>query len=342
MKRNFFTKAITRTSAALFAAALCVSCNVDDSYDLSNLESDGIGVGTDETEFNLPVATVNVDLASFLGIEDGTVPAGSMVTRSTPDYSTIIGNIDDLSALMPTGDAIDLTQLNDVEYVGGVVGTLVEELKTSPEKCESLCETLVSGEDGEYDNILDAVNDIIEDEGLTLSAGSTPEDITEIAGLLNNSLQEADTTTLQSEITTVVTDSNLAIEDVVVSEEITELEIDQDTIDLITENLDGTNNKIFLHVSYVYNLPIAITVETTISYKMEDGVDKDLTLTEVGYEAERDVDKDALNTILSGFTLNTTVKFDTYTSTGTSLMETLKNEKLVVNLVVKKTGSLKF
>lgn len=51
-------KLIDKVAIFIVALAMLVSCNVDSSYDLSNLESDNIGFGTDETSFSIPLFKV--------------------------------------------------------------------------------------------------------------------------------------------------------------------------------------------------------------------------------------------------------------------------------------------
>lgn len=55
-------KFVQRGVLFFIAMMAMVGCNVDESYDLSNLDSDGFGFGTDETSFEIPLFKVTFSI----------------------------------------------------------------------------------------------------------------------------------------------------------------------------------------------------------------------------------------------------------------------------------------
>lgn len=100
----------------LFGLGLA-SC-VDKAYDLGKIDSDGISIGDDESEFRIPVATVRIKTREIVSGDDAA------------DVSSLIGNVNVwLPASLPGGaDYLDLTRLNEAAYMDALFDGLYAEM----------------------------------------------------------------------------------------------------------------------------------------------------------------------------------------------------------------------
>lgn len=105
-------KKILRTFAwLLLGASGLVSC-VDKAYDLEKIDSDGISIGDDDSEFRIPVATIRVKTREIV--------SGDM------DISALIDDVNVwLPSALPDGvDYLDVTRLEDNTYINKLLDAL--------------------------------------------------------------------------------------------------------------------------------------------------------------------------------------------------------------------------
>lgn len=342
MKKNIFTNVFSTAAIALSIAALGVSCDVS---------TDNMGLGTDETVTEIPLATINVDLASFLEPSSVASRSDDSITYS---YEEIFGSIDAITSLLPSGADVELAKLGDTDYVTALVDDLTTDLKGSYERCEDLCETVV---DEGYSDILSEISKLSPDDSPALSEDSSDAEIAAAAKSLHDALNidaddGDDLVEARDEIVTDVKDSIVAeilAADIdqytmVESEEsVPAVTIDQSTLDLFTSNLGEDNNKLYLRVSYDYDLPLTLAIVTKITYAL-DGTNQTDELIELDSDADTDangeITEDELDVILGGFKFNTSIEFGTLTTSNESLLDAIEGEKLTIKLSARKRGAI--
>ncbi len=349
MVKNYLINAITRTSMVFLVAAVCVSCNIDDSYDLSDINDGEMGIGTDDTEFKFPIATIKVDVGSVLELDDDDAKAAA--TRgddgddngddsTSSDNSANIGQIESLSSFMPTGEEIDTMRLDDDVYVGGVVESLIEELGRDSDKCLSFCEAI---NDGGYTDVEDSVTAL---KGVQFNGDDLATTAADLQTALNDSANESLIDDLKesvkAEIKAAADYFALVIPGIV-----DDVDIDKDTIELITKNLDGDKNRIYLRVSYTHDFPeaLGVSISTTLDYQDESGCLISVTLKDIRdsiSENDSDLTSANLAKLLEHLTFTSNLNITSYTSNGESLSDMLMGTTLGITIVIVKSGSLKW
>ncbi len=148
---------IKRVLFVVAAVAMMASCNVNEDFDLSNVNTDNVEIGDENSEFSLPVANFKIN------VNDGTTEFSS--TESTPtvvisrasDGSDIGNNISEVletaDAWLPSGTTLDITKLSSDDATVSrtesdrIVDLLLAELKTSETKRMTLAEKIISDKD---------------------------------------------------------------------------------------------------------------------------------------------------------------------------------------------------
>lgn len=105
----------------LVLAVFAVSC-VDENYDLNEIDTDDIAIGSDGSEFRLPLATVTV--------------AMSEIARSGTDIRTLFDDIETWlpSTLPGNADHVDIPRLQQTAYVSSLFDALYAEMGASAAK----------------------------------------------------------------------------------------------------------------------------------------------------------------------------------------------------------------
>lgn len=129
----------------LFATvlALSVSC-IDNDFDLSDVKTDDIGIGSDETVFRLPLANITVKWSAIINDEDTTVEdnfneADTWIPERLPDGDSFI--------------SIEKISKNDDVYVDKIINGLLDDISKPGEKRSKVIE-MIAGNSEYQDMIL--------------------------------------------------------------------------------------------------------------------------------------------------------------------------------------------
>lgn len=111
----------------MFAAVLTLSVScIDKDFDLSDIDTGDIGIGSDDSEFRLPLARITV-LGSAI---DGT-------------YGSIEDIFNEADIWTPTAyESVDLTQLKNNAYIDNLLDNLFGELHTNNAKLRDVADML--------------------------------------------------------------------------------------------------------------------------------------------------------------------------------------------------------
>ena len=128
----------------LFAAAmmLATAC-VDNNFDMSDIDTDDIGIGNDETVFKLPLANITVKWSALIDdenttIEDNFNEADTWIPEKLPDGDSYL-SIEKIS--------------NDSKYVDKIIDGLLDDISKPGEKREKVID-MIAGNSEYRDMIL--------------------------------------------------------------------------------------------------------------------------------------------------------------------------------------------
>lgn len=124
----------------LFATvlALSVSC-IDNDFDLSDVKTDDIGIGSDETVFRLPLANITV-MWSVIESNDG--------GESTGTYDTLDNIFNEADTWIPKNRTeLFLNRLGEASYVDGIITDLLSEIETDQARRTQVIEMIKSNSD---------------------------------------------------------------------------------------------------------------------------------------------------------------------------------------------------
>ncbi len=116
-----------KITTILFALATLTSCNIDESYDLSNVDSDNMGFGTDETSFMIPLFEITF-----------TIPEESSEELSTKSDSYSFEFESIINAIEVGSDILDLIEKNidgennTISIVATTTTSLGDEINATP------------------------------------------------------------------------------------------------------------------------------------------------------------------------------------------------------------------
>ncbi len=364
MKRVNFLGAATASMLALSI----VGCNIDDSYDLSKVaDNTEIGIGTDDSCFDLPLADVTIAFSTLSNTVSSDGSALQLRSRSSSslDSSAVLEIVNEISALLPSeldGDyegGIDLSQLNDPDYSAGLVELLVEELTESEEKCVVFTELVFdkldlgvsSGGSGDLtdENYADLITTL--ETALGVESIDEFETAADCAAALSEVLNSEDSAVdelvadLKDEMTNLIVTKSEDIETTFyVSEYIDEaIDIGEDILDILEKNLDGDKNTLSLLFDKDTNLPLEMTLVPTI--ELSDGTV--ISVADFVDAAEdnasaygSEITFDQLCDLLEGMKFSATVEINNYDPSLGDL--NLDDKYANVKIIARKRGSLKF
>ncbi len=335
-----------KVAATLFAAIFLVSCNIDDDYNLSKLNSDEVGIGTDDTYFDLPLLKVTIRAnEAFMTSSASELIDTKYSSRTEVTYDdayediyddlttydedselTELTDLEKLNALLPN-QVIDLSKLkSDYEYAKEIVTALIEELKADQQKCEDFCEEVNDNPDySELQEQIESDLNVSLDDPLALqdALNDTSNDIDDLIESLTVKLQSQ-----VSELTSTVVEAG-------------SIDIGSDVIDLLNRNIDGDKNTLRILIDIEHDLDIEITFDATLVYSGGNIViptysEEELTATQLSGLIPT---VDLLEQILANLTLELDFNITNYDpSKGLDAVD----KTIIVTLVAHKTGSLKF
>ncbi len=360
MNRKFysFTK---RLAAVMVAAAVSVGCNVDDSYDLSNVDSD-FGMGTDETQFYLPLISVNIDPSQEINSSSESVSIVNLTTKSegdegdsgdetetTTSSTDIFSNLDKVNAFLPNREeGIDLSLIaTDDAYLIQLVEDLLAEILTDDDKCLDFIETVNDDSDESFAALQEQMG--------TYNAGN--QNYTG-SNYLGATLDEDETGVddLQNKLTTGGADAIQETKDLtfdlirdMVDEncnskvEAGQIDVASDTISMLNKNLDGNKNKLYLFATFETDMDVNIVLDIKITY---NGKQIDVPAVNAAIEnavntlnGEEELDGEALDAILAN--LDFDIKFYATDYDPNKGIDTT-GKYIKLTFIALKTGSLIF
>lgn len=291
-------------SLAVFAATGCV----DDSYDLSDIDTDSVTIGGEE-EFKLPLATVTIKVDEL--------------KNNDRDIVDLFGEAD---IWLPSAEEtieVDRIVAGDDEYIDDLLTALIVEMSTDPEKLNAVAELIAYTDEYRYKF----------------------SDVEQLKPLLNEKekfkstfVALFSTTDILQEITRNKAHEYLAdLQIEPVSYSLGEIDLSSDVIKMLTDNLGGDNVLAIYGTAYS-TLPVSVSSVARFSYAPNVKLEVDLEpnqSTEIG-EA-RLTDKDDLVRILSGTPVEIPVDLKTYyPKIGFN-----NDQEIVLTLKLLKTGGLK-
>ncbi len=343
MEKKFYFNSIFGVVVSFFVAALVVGCNVDESYDLSNIDDSSMGIGTDATQFDIPLATVTLDVSEMIlsGESDDEGRSGDDSSTSTSQLAEVFEVIENLSAFLPAEreEGIDLYRLDDEDYVALLIDELIGELSVSETKREDFC-TVASNEGNEgylmvIENYLDVT---IDPDNIESSADALYEAI--ISSEEDGSLDEFKSA-MKDEVKSEVEENS--IESYTNFEEeysVGSTGIDSSTKDILEKNVDGDNNTLIILAVVSDDLPLTIIVTPQIYYggeyhdigDLSDAVNSLAKITNI----------EQLSDILDDLNIRAVVQITNYDPRQGALdAESLNGKSIKISLVARKMGSIK-
>lgn len=333
MNRKFysFTK---RLAAVMVAAAVSVGCNVDDTYDLSSVNTDGIGLGTDDTSFDIPLVDVTVDASE--AISTSVVVRTKADGEETESDSDFFAALTEINSILPSGEKIDLALVDsDDDYAAGVSAKLLAEIQSNKGKCEDFYDTIKEGE--EYSDLRTQLEDDLDIDFSDDDASAFHTEIEKnTADNLSGSLTSL-TTTMQDRVR----------ENTCETIEVGSVDIGTDVIDMLNKNIDGDKNTIRIMATYDSDLTFSDGTALDMSFKGTLIYANDGEIELPDYVSEDEEKKgtttgtvssaDILDQILANLTVELDYGIKNYNTSKT--IET-KDKKIKITLIVRKSGSL--
>ncbi len=225
----------------LLGGMLLSSC-VDSNYNLSDIESDDIVIGDDESVFRAPLATIHVgidELASeSVGIEEVCAEADIWLPTELAD-----------------GYADMERMYSDDAYIDALLHDLTDEMLVSEAKLEAVA-TLI------YDKYRDQVvipampDDVAVDEYVTLFGEALRDE------LVCESICAAVHDLARGYLSTMSFDD--------IEYYVDHIDLDEDVVDMIVGNLDpdarpGEKNSLCLYGTVVSHLPFSVNLDATLA-----------------------------------------------------------------------------
>ena len=307
-----------------------VSC-IDKEFDLSNLdagEESGVVIGNDESEFRMPLATINFTVASFNQYMDG-------------DEISIMDLIDEIKIWLPSQlpggvDYIEIDKLtSESYYLETILVALKNEMDASEQKRNEVCKLVAKKYRDELINMMEGtLPDFLINRLKSLSDDE--------AASLVSSLYVTYNDFFASAILLISSDflTDLEFEDVEI--DIPDMDISEDIYSMLADNLDPSTdpnpiNAIYLYGSIESELPVELTAYPylgglTVDFGkifISDGTNP---INEVRF-----YENDLYTLIYGGAKLIIPVVWDRFYVNE----EINESQKVSINLKLRKTGGLK-
>ena len=194
-------------SLLLLSGALMTAC-VDRDYDLSDLDFDNVAIGDENSEFRIPLATVQVSMDE--------------IAENGVNIEAIFREAD---IWLPSSEKeVNLPALTgDSDYRDGLIGNTIAEMRQNPEKLDEVVRLTY---EKYYDEFAGAIG--IEESGIPL------EEYTEAF----KTALELSADEIETRIKQVASDYLRTIDIEPVEYEIGHIDLDDEVIDMLSDNLD--------------------------------------------------------------------------------------------------------
>lgn len=236
---------------------ILISC-IDSKYDLSQIESDGIAIGNNDSEFLMPLVNIKFQASNF--------------NASTEDDMSISGLQEQINVWLPAqlpnnASYVDIQKLaNNKEYKQALLDNLYAEMQRDENKRKEVCKYVIAEH---KPTIIEALrnssNAVVAAAALQINRISD----TEAVDLLSNLFitYPTDVKNILNDISDEDLIDNVEIENVLV--DIPAFDISDDVLDMLVDNLDGDNvtspiNALYLFGTINSNFPFLFKVNPTI------------------------------------------------------------------------------
>ena len=222
-------------SLLLLSGALMTAC-VDRDYDLSDLDFDNVAIGDENSEFRIPLATVQVSMDE--------------IAENGVNIEAIFREAD---IWLPSSEKeVNLPALTgDSDYRDGLIGNTIAEMRQNPEKLDGVVRLTY---EKYYDEFAGAIG--IEESGIPL------EEYTEAF----KTALELSADEIETRIKQVASDYLRTIDIEPVEYEIGHIDLDDEVIDMLSDNLDpegppDAKNTLHIYGSISSRLPVTMRLE---------------------------------------------------------------------------------
>lgn len=296
----------------LSAGILAASC-VDKDYDLTDIDTDNVTIGDENTEFKIPLATIRVRMKDL-------APTGE-----TGDIRTIFRHADTwLPTTLPDGATwVDIPSLQQAAYTDKLFDALFAEMQDPAS--------------GKLDRIIDLAwtdyrTEFEEALGITSVSAVTEALFRET--FRQNYTKTAVRNEVKRQANAYLTDLD-KIEPL--QFDLGKIDLDSEVVDMLADNLGGKNT-LHLYGSIRSSLPLAIQLDPAFR---QTGVDFRVA---VEPDIENGIDRvqivaDDLRTIVAGTTIDIPIRLEKYYP-GKHFTEDADSEQIVLSLKLVKHGGL--
>lgn len=236
---------------------ILISC-IDSKYDLSQIESDGIAIGNNDSEFLMPLVNIKFQASNF--------------NASTEDDMSISGLQEQINVWLPAqlpnnASYVDIQKLaNNKEYKQALLDNLYAEMQRDEKKRKEVCKYVIAEHKPTVIEALrNSSNAVVAAAALQINRISD----TEAVDLLSNLFitYPTDVKNILNDISDEDLIDNVEIENVLV--DIPAFDISDDVLDMLVDNLDGDNvtspiNALYLFGTINSNFPFLFKVNPTI------------------------------------------------------------------------------
>lgn len=241
--------------AIVFCGAIMLSSCIDEKYDLSNIDSDDITIGGDESEFFMPLATINYAANSIkTNTRGGTInDLFEEINKWLP--STLPGN----------ESYVDLQRMEEKEYKTEILNSLYDEILVNEKKRTDVCEYVLENHKNELvSRLRTSENAVVANGAILIMATSVNEGVEILSRLIISYPQDVRT------IFNSLSDYDLIdyrIEDIYI--EIPALDISDDVVQMLSGNLDPESvgdpvNALYIFGSIYSELPLMLQINPYI------------------------------------------------------------------------------
>lgn len=303
---------------------LC-SC-IDKEYDLTQIESDGIAIGSDDSEFFMPLLTISFKTADITLDIDG--------TSSIIDLQSKVNVW--LPSQLPGGVSyVDVQQLADSrEYKQNLLDNLYAEMLEDEAKRAEVCAYVIKEYRAEVVEMLcNSDNQVVAMTAAQINEVADDAQATEVLTMLF--------VTYPSDVQMAFNDIsdedliNLKVEDVDV--DIPSLDVSEDVIDMLTSNIDdNSNNGLYLFGEADSDFPFLFHIIPSIDNTNVDfgKISIDNGATQI---RETRIYKDDFDAIMDGSRLSVPITLDRYYPESA-----ISNDnELKISISLRKRGGLK-
>lgn len=297
----------------LLSGALMTAC-VDQDYDLNNLDSDNIAIGDENSEFRIPLATVQVSMDE--------------IAENGVNIEAIFREAD---IWLPSSEKeVDIPALTgDSDYRDGLIEDMIDEMRRDQEKLNGVARLT-------YEKYYDEFAGLLGIEGY----GLTPEEYAEAF----ETAFEFSSDEIEGRIKQVASEYLLTINIEPVEYEIGHIDLDDGVIDMLSENLDpeGTpdaKNTLDIYGSISSRLPVTMRLEpvflpTDVAFE----ITVDATKEENAIPSTR-LYADDLRQIVDGASIRIPIALETYYRDRG--FDNSAQQQITIDLRLVKRGGLK-